>query len=335
MTLRAWSSFQFDNHGWTLGGQNRVAGTGQSGLASLRSTSGAAQGAAYGFAALSELIVGFCHRFTNHSSETPIFRLGTSGTIQFQLRVAADGAIIASRGSGAGTELGRTVPGIINNNVECYIEIRVKASTTVGEVEVHVNGNPTPILNLAGVNTGAASYNEQTFLGDGADGTRDYSAWYLIEVDATAPNDFLGHIRFAAPQPTGNGNSSQLVGSDGNGVDNYLLVDDPPLTHDSDATYVQSGTVGEKDTYAMDNLPTTPLSIIAVCPLIIATKTDAGTRSIKQVVRSGGADYDGDPAFLGTSYNTFKQAFIVDPSTGVAWTESAVNAIETGVKVAS
>jgi len=85
----------------------------------------------------------------------------------------------------------------------------------------------------------------------------------------------------------------------------------------------------------MPNLPTPPLTIIAVCPLAIAEKTDAGTRSIVLVVRSGGTDYDGDPAFLGLSYDTFKRAFLLDPNGDIAWTESAVNAMEIGVKVDS
>ena len=333
MSLRAWSSFQYGSLGWSLGNFARSAGNGQSGLASLRATLGAYANAIYGYTAETHVIHGWCYKRSAAPADDRIFHLHQGGTQRVRVLAGTAGEIIVYTGSGAGTEVGRTASGIINANVETYIEIRCKHSATVGEIEVRVNGNPTPALSLTGLNTGTAS--DQVELAGGGSGTRDISAWYFVAVDATAPNDFLGHIRYAAGQASGNGNSSQLVGSDSDSTDNYLLVDDPPLTHDSDATYVQSGTVGEKDTYTMPNLPTPPLTIIAVCPLLIAKKTDAGTRSIVPVVRSGGADYDGDPAFLGLSYDTFKQAFLLDPNGDIAWTESAVNAMETGVKVAS
>jgi hypothetical protein len=331
MTLRAWASWQYDEQGWTLASAARTAGTGQSGLASIRSTSGSAGEAKLGIAADGELIVGFCWKHTNIIDAGVFYRLHFAGFIALDLSVGAAGEIVATRN--ASTEIGRSVAGLLSSNVENWIEVRVLGSTTVGQVEVRMNGAPTPVLNLTGVHTGSATYDE-IVLRTGGSGTRDFSAFYYVEVDATAPNTFLGHIRFGIPVPNGNGNSSQLVGSDGNSVDNYLLVDDPPLTHDGDSTYVQSATVGEKDTYGMSNLPTPALSIVAVCPLIIAKKTDAGSRAIKAVVRRSGTDYDAAVEhFLSTSYASYKQALLVDPSTSAAWTEAGVNAMELGVKV--
>jgi hypothetical protein len=133
---------------------------------------------------------------------------------------------------------------------------------------------------------------------------------------------------------TGNGANSALVGSDGNSVDNYLLVDDPAINHDSDTTYVESPTVGAKDTYAASNLPTPALSIVGAGTVVVARKTDAGSRAIKTVVRSGGVNYQGaDEHFLSTSYAAYRSMFLQNPNGPAAWNETTVNAMEAGVEV--
>jgi len=332
MTLLGWNSFQHDSDGWALSNVVRTPGTGQSGYASLRSSGASDRTASYGYASETEVIHGFCYQFTVLAQGGFLRLWGAGGTSEvLRMEVSAAGAIIALNGLGA--EHGRSVPGVLAANVEAYIEVRCKHSGTVGEVEVRVNGNPTPVLDLSGLNTGSHSDLVMSAQAAGH-GTRDFSAWYFCDTAGPAPhNTFLGHIRFGTVAPIGDGNSSQLVGSDADSVNNYLLVDDG-FNHDSDSTYVESPTVGEQDTYAMGNLPTTPLTILAVCPLIIAKKTDAGTRAIVPVIRSGGTDYEGTDAYLGTSYDVYREAFIEDPATAAAWTESGVNAIEVGVKVA-
>jgi hypothetical protein len=108
---------------------------------------------------------------------------------------------------------------------------------------------------------------------------------------------------------------------------------DDGFTNDDDTTYVQSSVVGDHDTYTMGDLPTSALSIVAVCPVVIAKKTDAGTRGLTPVIRSGGADYDQTEAFLGVSYGSIREAVLVDPDTAAAWDEAGVNGMELGVKV--
>jgi hypothetical protein len=329
------NSFAYDSRGWTLlTGTNRNNGSGQSGLGSLRATLGANTGAQYGFASRTELITGFCWKHSvSPSSRIAVW--GISGFDALALVGGTGGELIVYR-NGFSTEIGRSGTGVIAAAVENYIEMRVKGSTTVGEVELRVNGDPNPVLLLTGVNAGSADYDRLDLISSPA-GTRDHSAWYLLDTTAGAgwDEDFLGHVRYAALDPTGNGNSSGLLGSDGNSTDNYLLVDDG-FDHDSDTTYVQGSVVGDKDTYAMEDLPTPPLTIYAVLPVVTAKKTDAGTRSIVPVIRRSGTDYDAATEhFLGTSYQSFRQAIDLDPSTGLAWTEAGVNAMELGVKVAS
>lgn len=332
MTLRGWNSFQYDTTGWTVSG--RTAGTGQSGYASIQATAGVEGGGEYSWSpAIGHQIHGFCHKASAHTSASTFFRLenlGTNTVMRLSWGLAGQISVVNQ----ASTTLGVSASGLINVNVENYIEVRWLPDPTVGEVEVRLNGDPTPVLLLTGQNTGTALADTVFIGGAGGDGTRNISAWYFVQVDATPPNDFLGHIRYGVLPVTGNGANSGLVGSDGNTVDNYLLVDDPAINHDSDSTYVQSGTVTDKDTYATADLPTTPLSIIAVCPLIIAKKMDAGSRAITALIRSGGTDYQGaTEQFLSTSYVARREAFLTDPDTATAWDEAGINAAEFGLEV--
>jgi hypothetical protein len=332
VTLKAWQSFYYDTNGWALANTSRVLGGGQNGIACLRATLGADASSGYGMAPMTHLITGFCLK-TSNMNPMPFLRLQSGGTILCEIWQNVGGAIEVWRGS-ASVLLATSVPGVLNANVEAYIEVRVKFSATIGEVEVRVNGNPTPLISITGQNTGGTSATD-LYLYSKASGTRDHSAWYLIDPDTgSAPtNTFLGHIRFATLNPSANGNSSQWVGSDGNSTDNYLLVDDGSAD-DGDTTYVESATLNNKDTYAFGDMPVASSLIYAVCPVLHARKTDAGTRAIKPVTRRAGTDYDAAvDHYLGTTYTSYKQALIVDPSTSAAWTDSGVNAAEFGVKV--
>jgi len=333
MTLRGANSFMYHQRGWTLSNCYIAGAEGQSGYNAIFSNAGITAGAEYGFANANEFIWGFCVKndIIYDKIIWDAFFQGTSNPFA-SLKVNNDGSL-AFLTTNRTIELGRSIPGMMASNIEHYIEVRIKTGTSTGQVEVRLNGDPTPILLLTGQNMGASDpYNKASLIG-APTGQRRFSAWYFVEVDATPPNTFLGHIRFGALTPNGNGASSQLVGSDGNSTDNYLLIDDG-YDSDYDSTYVQSPTVGDKDTYALPSLPSTPLAIVAVQSVIKARKTDAGSRGITPLLRSGGTDYQmATEHFLGTSHDTFTQFALVDPATAAAWDAAGIAAMEVGMEV--
>jgi hypothetical protein len=142
--------------------------------------------------------------------------------------------------------------------------------------------------------------------------------------------DFLGDVRVQALLPTGNGNSSQLVGSDGNSTDNYLLVDEVPPNEDTD--YVESATVNDKDTYVFGNLTPTTGTVFGVQIVAEARKTDAGVRSFKSVARLSATEADGPDTTLSTTYAFYMDKRDTKPGGG-SWTITNVNDAEFGVKV--
>lgn len=329
MAIIAQNSFRFDSQGWNLNNTGRTPGAGQNGIASIRATLGADASATFGFPTETEIITGFCVSYTIGTGGT-IMRFNSGAGIAATIACAADGAIVFYRGNHS-VELGRTLPGVFSASVELYIEVRLRCSATVGQVEVRCNGNPTPLINLTGQDTGSTSLDSISFYSQ-ALGTRDHSAWYLLDVSGPAPhNTFLGHIRYGILLPTAEGTTTGWTPL--SGTDNALMVDDDSA-QDGDTTYNSAGNAGDKDTYVTSNMPTASSVVYAVVPVIHARKSDAGVRAISHVIRSDGVDYPGAvDQYLGNSYVAYREPVIQDPDTSAAWTDAAINAMEVGMEV--
>jgi len=130
--------------------------------------------------------------------------------------------------------------------------------------------------------------------------------------------------------PSGAGSSTQMTPSAGS---NFQCVDETSPNGDTD--YVSDSVVGHKDLYAMGNLPSTSGTIKGIQVLSYDRKDDAGTRQIKNKIKSGATEADGATVTLGTSYVYVRDIFEHDPDTGAPWTPSGVNAIEAGTEIVS
>jgi hypothetical protein len=165
----------------------------------------------------------------------------------------------------------------------------------------------------------------------GSGGVHKYDDIYITDSGGIINNGYLGDIRVYARFPDGNGNYSQLLGSDGNSVDNYLLVDENPDPNTSD--YVGSGTPGQIDTYTMADIPSGIIK--AVVQRSYMAKSDAGARTARNVVRIASMDYTSSDFSLNTSYAQQATFWDASPASTVAWTSSEVNSAEFGVEVRS
>ena len=136
-------------------------------------------------------------------------------------------------------------------------------------------------------------------------------------------------LRFEWIYPDTTGNYDQWIGSDGNNVDNYLLVDErPPGTAD----YVEEDTVDEFDSYAMTTYALgAGEQIDAVIPIVYAQRYGAN-EEIALGTRFSGADVigsDQDPGFGAWSHLLERQT--AKPGGG-AWTQAALDAVEVVIK---
>ena len=153
---------------------------------------------------------------------------------------------------------------------------------------------------------------------------------YVADTTGGVNDDFLGPIAVTAKFPNGNGNSSVLVGQDADSTDNYLNVDeDPP---DDGTTYNESGTEGDKDTYAMEDITGSP-TVVGVVSTLYARRTQTGAKYARTVARVNSTDYVGATKALGEGYSPVENVFDQNPDTSTAWTQTTFNGAEFGPEV--
>lgn len=285
------------------------------------------------FAAKSKIIMGggfYCS--ANSFALTFMGDAGTTSHITV-LRNNSTGFIEIRRGTAAGSILA-TGTTFITAAVWTYVEVSVTVSDTVGEVHVRLNGSATDEVSYTGdtKNAGTASTIDKVQIAHVTSSGGLYATdIYIIDDTGAAPNNaFLGDVTVRTLSPNANGNSSQLVGSDGNSTDNYLLVDEKPF---SSSDYAGSATTGQKDTYGLQDLPATVTTVYGVQVNANMLKSDAGASQSRIVIRSGGTDYGGTTRVLSTSAITYTELYEQNPNTAAAWTPTNVNGLEAGMEV--
>jgi hypothetical protein len=115
------------------------------------------------------------------------------------------------------------------------------------------------------------------------------------------------------------------------GVTNFSNVDEALFNGDTD--YNSSAVVGNKDIFDYSNPPTTPASVLAVQVLTIARKEESAVRKIKDVIRIGATDYEGNEHNLAETYGNWKSTWALNPATGIAFTGAELNALRGGYEL--
>lgn len=138
-----------------------------------------------------------------------------------------------------------------------------------------------------------------------------------------------GYILFEQ-KPTAAGDVTQLTPSAG---DNWAAVDEIP--HDSDITYVESGTADQYDLYNVANTTIPDGSTISrVRVQAIAKDTVADGGKIKLGVKTNGNEYWSDDIALTTNYTAENGTeYTTNPNTSAAWTKEELNNLQVGAKV--
>jgi hypothetical protein len=220
-----------------------------------------------------------------------------------------------------------------------YLEMKVFMHDTTGTYEVKVN-NTTQMVGTgadtknAGTKTvfdtlkiGSIDVTSGSFLSAGFDDL------YLLSGAGTAPqNDFLGDLAVETLYPDGM-DVTTWTGSDGNAVDNYLLIDEAGTPVDTD--YVQSSTVGAREMYTVQPLVRTTGTVPGVMVQCRANKSDSGPRGLKVVAKeSGGTIRSSADNALTTTFTDYPLP-LEKKNDNSAWTVADVNALNIGVEVGS
>lgn len=266
--------------------------------------------------------IGFSIKFVSTLGSGGAFLTTYDGaTIQNELRVDVLGRLTFTRNGTVLATSGGTV--FVIDVWYDVVYTCTYGNAGAGSFEVFVGG--VSIFSDSSLDNTNSSNQSITRVQLGAPITCDFDDFW---VQNTINNP--GDLRIATLFPSADGYLNQFTRSAGS--TNYTLVDE--ATHNSDTDYVEDGTVGHIDSYAMSNLPTVPNGVKALVVRAVGRKTDAGAKTGRIGVRSGTTNYESSDIALPASYALLSDSIrVVDPNTSAAWTESGVNAIEAFVKV--
>jgi len=251
-----------------------------------------------------------------------------------------DGSVTVHRQTGneaplesSGPMIASTAANVWPVGVYCSIEVGIAVHPTNGVVRIRVNGDDlVNVFGLATANPNAPLGWTRWYVGmERSIGTLDIDD-LMIYSDANTGDGvtfFLGDLTAECVVPRA---AFQEQWAHNTGPTNWGAVDEIPP--DNDATYIESGVLGQGDYYQMRPLTRVSQGIRAVQIVITARKTGSPPRSIAGLLVDGGVNYQGPTIPLTVDY----QAAIVPrplASWGGYWTMDQVNAAGVGLVLVS
>lgn len=203
--------------------------------------------------------------------------LDSAAALQLSLEQRADGSIVIYRGT---TQIGITAIGILSANTWATIEFFGTIDNAAGTCELWVND--AQVFTFSGDTQQTANANWQwvQLVCPDASGTNNYAYFDDLWVRDVASRPGLQRVDICVP----NADTADKDWVASTGSDNYACVDEAPAAV---ADYVQGSVVGDLDLYSISTLGTIPASIADAQVVVLASKTDAGSRSIALVADDG------------------------------------------------
>lgn len=337
MALLFFDGFDYatSNEKWTTT-QNPSYTTGSlrfgTGGASLFDGGGGGRWQQYSFGAnKSRIISGAAWKIAS-LSRSATWSFWDTSTLQACVTIESDGSIALRRSSDTGTIVAQSAAALITAGLWYWIEVDCTFNGTTGAVQVWLEG--TSVINATSLNTIATANAYATAIRLGwvtsSGATVVVDDFYVLDTSGGVNNARLGDCRVHRLDPSGAGASTQWTALSGA---NYTNVDDG-FTQDEDSTYVSTGTVNNKDLYALSDLPGGFTgSVVSVGVAVRGRKDDAGVRALCPTVHSNSTDSDGTARTLFSTYLTFWDKWDSNPDGSVAWTATTVNALQAGVKL--
>lgn len=235
----------------------------------------------------------------------------------------------------SGTVLGVTGNNVWTGGVWQFLEIHPVIGTS-GSVQVKINN--TVVMTLSGVNTRTSSNNWFDKLGFVESPVGNGGTFMTVDdlyyCDTTTgpglvpANTYLGDSSTATLFTIGNDSVSwtPLTGT------NWGEVSETAM--DSDTSYNSTTTVGNEDRFNFGALGSVLDTVFAVQVTGAYRKDDGGTRTIEQSVWSGGTEtYGAGHNIPDVTYAYFTDLWVLNPTTGLNWTLTDINAMKAGYKL--
>jgi len=272
----------------------------------------------------------------SNNTATVIAQWRDSGTVQCGLILNSNGTLRVVRSTSTDVTDG-TSSFVLSADTWLYIEWKVTIANSIGAGTCEVRVNGTTIITVATGQdlqaTGNSTADELRIVNVLSGAAFMYvDDLYLFDGTGSENIDFAGDSKIVSLRPDGNGATSNFTGSDADSVDNHLHVDE--TTVDDDTSFVESNTVAHIDLYTFGDLPESPTAIHAVGVNSQLKKTDAGSRTMRNVTRPVATNFFGSSLSPSNgSYENFAEIYDLNPETSAAWTEALLNASEFGVNI--
>lgn len=277
--------------------------------------------------------------------------------LRFRITNAAGGTVMALRWSytsqlspiklylqGSTTQIAAESAPVIRSDYTLF-EIHYRYTDQSGpahspNIEVRTDGKTILTYNGSTFPTITGTPPPQTFkLGDIHFGNGTVCLLDDVAINDTlgsTDNSWCGDGHVIGLIPNGNGDSSQLTGSDGNSTDNYLLVDEIPA---NTTDYVESATPGHIDLYQLSNpnpaLRTTDvIQRVWVAASARKVAIDPASDSLQLGIKSGSTTSWGNNVDLGIAFRAHRtEDYRVNPATNSPWTAADLTDLQGGVKI--
>lgn len=316
------------------------ASTGRDGVGQSLSMSGSnAQSHKFSIPARSRIFYGVAINVTSGifgatgSANPGIVLRGDSGTVDhLTLNWDVNGRVHLRRGSPNGAVIATSSHTPLVSGTWHYYEIEATVADAGGVCKVRLDG--VEVINFTGdtKNGGTNTTIDQVHIGNLAvTPTMLLDDEYLNDDTGPAPhNTYWGDVSIRESRYNGNGAINQLVGSDGNSVDNHLQVDEVPY---NTTDYNGSATPGQQDLYAVADI-SGATTVLAVQQHVYVAKTDAGARSIKTLMRAAtGTIASSAETPLSTTYAVVDGPIRTTDPDNAALTQANINSAQFGVEV--
>lgn len=268
-----------------------------------------------------KIVIGFAMNVTANGRGV-ITRFYSGGVLQFSIGMNNSSQFFSQRGT---APIHATSVNSFPLNSYQYVEIGVHLADS-GGYEVRVNGSTEGWFSFTSYDTlvTAGAKIDQVWLervpnvGDSV---------YLDDLYIAYGDEikFLGDSRIDTLTLTGNSSPQDWVPDTGNAWERLNQT----------AGYIASGSPGASSLFSLSNLPHDPESIYGVQVNAHVSKSDAGSRTISSLLKTGNLTTVGQPLALATDTLLMRSAYSHNPATQAAFLKSDVEALEVGVRVAA
>ena len=145
----------------------------------------------------------------------------------------------------------------------------------------------------------------------------------------TAADSPIGPVRIQRLSPN---SDASVQWTRSTGANNYGVIDDaaPDMTD-----YVETSTIGHIDRYGYSDLATTPIAVLGVSAKNRSNRPSASLANYRQFIRVGSTDYNGTTRLVPATNSTYADHWDLNPDGSIAWTPTAVNALQAGFEYTS